>query len=237
MPEPFNLRPKESSGPARKHRILVVDDETEVLSILSGLLALADYDVSQAADGPTALRLVSASPPDLVLLDLIMPGMNGEDVLRRIKANPATKSLPVIILTALDDVNAMGRCIKSGALNYLVKPVDTEVLLQVLDKTLTGHFDSNRMELLRQRMEERARDPRSAAPDLGQELRDLDSLRQELKVAVNMVGPVLKGFSARLSGTLARSPNNTQLRGVQARLSDMELLLSELASWSDGRPL
>jgi len=87
-----------------KANVLVVDDSPDSLCLISGLLK-DDYKVEEAEDGETALRIVhSGHLPDLILLDILMPNMDGYEVCRRLKINPATRGIPVIFLTAMSDV-------------------------------------------------------------------------------------------------------------------------------------
>ena len=110
-------------------RILAVDDNKQNLSLLERALSSAHYEVITAEDGPTALQLIGSTAPDLVLLDVMMPGMSGYEVCRRIRANEATCLLPVVMLTALTDVADRIRGIEAGADDFLSKPVNREELL------------------------------------------------------------------------------------------------------------
>jgi CheY-like chemotaxis protein/tRNA A-37 threonylcarbamoyl transferase component Bud32 len=114
---------------AQKGRILVVDDVEENRAVLARRLAREGYTVENAAGGEEALRLVASGSFDLVLLDVMMPDLDGFAVLERIKADPATRSLPVIMISALDDLASVVRCIEHGAEDYLAKPFD-QVLLR-----------------------------------------------------------------------------------------------------------
>ena len=102
--------------------ILVVDDLKENRELLSRRLSPLGYSVQMADSGQHALESVAANPPDVVLLDILMPGLDGFEVLRRLKADPATQHFPVIMLSALDDENGIARCIEMGAEDYLAKP-------------------------------------------------------------------------------------------------------------------
>jgi class 3 adenylate cyclase len=110
-------------------RILAVDDNKQNLSLLQRALASAQYEVVTAEDGPTALQLIGRAAPDLVLLDVMMPGMSGYEVCQRIRANEATCLLPVVMLTSLTDVADRIRGIEAGADDFLSKPVNREELL------------------------------------------------------------------------------------------------------------
>jgi adenylate cyclase len=110
-------------------RILAVDDNKQNLSLLERALTAAHYEVITAADGATALKLIQSAAPDLVLLDVMMPGMSGYEVCQRIRANEATRLLPVVMLTALTDVSDRIRGIAAGADDFLSKPFNREELL------------------------------------------------------------------------------------------------------------
>jgi CheY-like chemotaxis protein len=102
--------------------ILIVDDLPRNLQVLALLLDKAGYRVSMAMDGAQALDMVRVEPPDLVLLDVMMPGMDGLEVCRRLKAHPATCELPVIFLTALAEPEDLEEGFRLGAVDYVTKP-------------------------------------------------------------------------------------------------------------------
>ena len=110
-------------------RILAVDDNKQNLALLGKALTAAGYQVFTAEEGRSALELVGRMAPDLVLLDVMMPGMSGYEVCQQIRANEATCLLPVVMLTALTDVTDRIRGIESGADDFLSKPVNREELL------------------------------------------------------------------------------------------------------------
>lgn len=109
-------------------RILVVDDVEENREVLARRLAREGYAVSSAASGEDALAALADGAFDLVLLDVLMPGLDGFAVLERIKASPATRAIPVIMISALDDLASVVRCIEHGAEDYLAKPFDPVLL-------------------------------------------------------------------------------------------------------------
>jgi len=108
-------------------RVLVVDDDAKITSFLKRGLALEGYEVAVANGGQEALRLVAEQPPDLMILDLMMPGIDGLEVCRRVRA--AGEELPVLILTARDAVSDRVRGLDMGADDYLLKPFALEELL------------------------------------------------------------------------------------------------------------
>ncbi len=111
----------------KRHKILAVDD-TEM--ILDGVVETFgnQYEVIAVTDGASALRAVKKSPPDLILLDIVMPGMDGYEVLRRLKADEATRSIPVIFLTSLDDEKDEVKGLQMGAADYITKPLNPAVV-------------------------------------------------------------------------------------------------------------
>jgi adenylate cyclase len=108
--------------------ILVVDDDAVIRSMLARSLELEGHVVTSARDGREALELLRDEEFDVVLLDVLMPDMDGYEVLRQIKADPKLRRLPVIMVTALDDLASAVRCIEMGAEDYLPKPFDPVVL-------------------------------------------------------------------------------------------------------------
>jgi two-component system, cell cycle response regulator len=104
--------------------ILIVDDEPFGREVLATLLQPQGYRLMFASDGPEALRLAVAEPPDLVLLDVMMPEMNGFEVCRRLRAEPLLREVPVIMLTALDDREARLEGFEAGADDFVSKPFD-----------------------------------------------------------------------------------------------------------------
>jgi putative two-component system response regulator len=109
---------------ARLPRVLVVDDSAANRDLIEACLAGVECEIATAADGPGALKAVEATPPDLVLLDVQMPGMDGYQVCRRIKADPRLRLVPIVMLTALNDVNDRVTALESGADDFMSKPVE-----------------------------------------------------------------------------------------------------------------
>ncbi|MDQ1557824.1 MAG: adenylate cyclase [Pyrinomonadaceae bacterium] len=118
-----HVRPQERGG-----LVLVVDDSETNRDILARRLSREGYEVECAADGALALEAVAARKFDLVLLDIMMPGLNGYQVLERLKATPELRDIPVIMISALDEIDSIVRCIEMGAEDYLPKPFNPVIL-------------------------------------------------------------------------------------------------------------
>jgi signal transduction histidine kinase/DNA-binding response OmpR family regulator len=117
----MNPRPDTPDQPAC---VLIVDDERHNRELLEVMLKPEGFLLLSAASGEEALALIARQPPDLVLLDVMMPGMDGYQVAGKIKSEPATNSIPVIMLTALDDRNARMLGLSAGAEDFLTKPIE-----------------------------------------------------------------------------------------------------------------
>ncbi len=123
------LQPASHSEPARiTGRILVVDDNDSNRALLERQLTRQGHRVTGAADGQQALDLVIAEPFDLVLLDVMMPVMDGFSALQELKKSPASRHIPVIMISALDELESVVRCIEAGAEDYLPKPFNPTLL-------------------------------------------------------------------------------------------------------------
>ena len=109
--------------------VLVVDDNQQNLELLQAYLEDIDCHIVTAYDGQQALDAISSQPPDLVLLDVMMPKMSGFEVCRRIKNNPQTEDIPVIMVTALSEFRDIERGIDSGTDDFISKPVNKLELL------------------------------------------------------------------------------------------------------------
>jgi diguanylate cyclase (GGDEF)-like protein len=117
------------SSPAanERPRILVVDDQPSNIQTLYQVLK-GDYDVAMATDGSQAIELCQRRPPDLVLLDVVMPGIDGFEVCRRLKVDPATRDVPVIFVTARDSTEDETLGLEVGAVDFITKPVNPPVV-------------------------------------------------------------------------------------------------------------
>ena len=123
--------------------VLVVDDNLYNVKLLEAKLQIASYDVMTAFNGEDALASLAQSRPDIVLLDVMMPGMDGYEVCRRIRANPQTKDLPVVMVTALDKASDRDAGLAAGADDYVTKPFDDAVLFPIMRRLLDGLTTQN----------------------------------------------------------------------------------------------
>ncbi|HEY7678582.1 MAG TPA: response regulator [Candidatus Methylomirabilis sp.] len=117
-------------------KVLIVDDEIHIVKIIAYKLRGAGYDVASAADGVEALEAVRADRPDLILLDIMMPRMDGYQTLETLKGDPATRDIPVFLLTVKSREADRQRGWQLGCDDYITKPFSPAKLLERIDQTL-----------------------------------------------------------------------------------------------------
>jgi twitching motility two-component system response regulator PilG len=120
-----------------KRKILIVEDEESLLKLESILLTSRGYEVKGVADGKAALEAIDSVKPDLVLLDIMLPEIDGFEVCRQIKSNEATKHIPVIMLTAKKSREDMARGEQVGADWYITKPFKSAMVIETIQRFLT----------------------------------------------------------------------------------------------------
>lgn len=128
---------KEQTHTTPKADILAIDDTPENLALLSQMLTEKGYKVRSVTKGSTALRGAKAAPPDLILLDVKMPEMNGYEVCQELKADHRTRNIPIIFISALGDVFDKVKAFQAGGVDYITKPFQVEEVLARLDTHLT----------------------------------------------------------------------------------------------------
>jgi len=221
-------------------KILIVDDERSSLDILVNLLQ-PHYRLAVAKDGEAALRLAAAEcQPSLILLDIMMPGMDGYETCRRLKADPATRPIPVMFLTVRSEVESETKGLELGAVDYVVKPVNGPILLaragaQIalykIQQDLEGQVKARTAELLeREQQLILAKDRAEAAHRAKSAF--LSVMSHEVRTPLNAI----QGANQLLVHTQL-SPNQRQflemqqqgIRGLTALLDDV-LTISDLDS-------
>jgi CheY-like chemotaxis protein len=114
-------------------KILIVDDDEQATTLLERVLAIKGHEATSLNDSAETLQVVSSSPPDLILLDLMMPEPNGFEVCKMLRADPKFAKLPIVIITAMDDNASKENAYAAGANDYLTKPFRIDALAQAID--------------------------------------------------------------------------------------------------------
>jgi len=157
----------------RKSLILIVDDNVDTVELLRKRLRADGYETAEAYNGEECLSLVPECNPDVIVLDVMMPRLNGYEVCNRLKADEATKYIPVIMLTAKSDVEDKVRGLDVGADDYLAKPFDYKELaarIRSVLTTTTAHeklAEKKRADALEQMMEEVTHEVRNPLVSIG----------------------------------------------------------------------
>jgi len=120
-------------------KILIVEDEESLLKLESILLTTKGYLVQGAATGLAALEAVAVEPPDLILLDIMLPELDGFEVCQRIKNNPETRHIPIIFLTAKQSPEDIARSEEVGADQYITKPFKSAMVMEAIERLLNRH--------------------------------------------------------------------------------------------------
>lgn len=161
--------------------ILAVDDNPINLRLLSGMLTKQGYKVRSVTNGETALKAAQAQPPDIILLDIMMPQMNGYQVCERLKADPLTQGIPVIFISALDEVPDKVTAFQVGGADYISKPFQIEEVLVRLENQLRLQSLQRQLGQQNQQLQQEILERLSVEEQLRQKSRILDTFSQNLK--------------------------------------------------------
>ncbi len=199
-----------------KQTVLVVDDTPENIDVLKGILS-DSYRVKAAIDGEKALKICAKSPPDLILLDVMMPEMDGYEVCRRLKADSATRSIPVIFVTAKNEVEDETHGFLVGGADYITKPVSPP-LVRARVNTHLALYDQNRA--LETQVRERT-----------QEIRELNrEIEETQKEVVFTMGAIGETRSKETGQHVKRVAKYSRLFAIHYGLPEAEAELIKMAS-------
>ena len=112
------------------HKILIVDDDVTITELMEALLTMEGYQPTTVNDSPKALEAANSINPDLIVLDLMMPGLTGFELCELLQQNPKVASIPILIVSARDDPESKQRAMQCGAREYITKPFEVDHLLQ-----------------------------------------------------------------------------------------------------------
>lgn len=161
------MRPADA-GPG--HMVLIVDDMEANRALLQRRLERCGYRASSVDSGPAALQNLACELPDIILLDYMMPGMNGIEVLRELRAEPATAEIPVVMVTARVESEATVEALEAGADDYVTKPIDFDVLRARMETLLSRKTSAKDLKHANAALDERVTRRSLAIADLEEEL-------------------------------------------------------------------
>jgi formate hydrogenlyase transcriptional activator len=193
--------------------VLVVEDMPANINVLFDALERDGIRALAAKDGETALDFLERARPDVILLDVMMPGLDGFETARLIKANPETRDIPIIFLTALDDAESKVRGFNVGAVDYITKPIRTEEALSRVNAHLRLRLLRQELEQANERLEERVQE-RTA--ELRSALGRVDSLLKEVTALKNK----LQDENVRLKREIGRGEEGREILGESEAMKE-----------------
>lgn len=222
-----------------KHTILIVDDTQENILLLSEVLE-SDYQTKAAINGERALKIAfSAEPPDLVLLDVMMPDMSGYEVCTRLKENPDTRRIPVIFVTAMNEVDDEAKGLELGAVDYITKPISPPIVKARVKAHLELYEQARELAAWNQTLEQRVAEGVAQLDRLGRMKRFFSPAVADLILSGNADDPLkthrreivvvfldLRGFTA-----FSESADPEEVMGV---LAEYHAAMGELITKYDG---
>lgn len=201
------------------HRILVVDDVEDNVALLSAHLVAKGYDVEGAYNGPDALRMAINNPPDLVMLDINMPGLSGLDVCSQLKQHEVTCRIPIILVTAYSSTDDIVKGLESGADDYLVKPYNYMEMLARVRSML--------------RIRDTQQDLLVANEQLDELNRDLEKKVQEQVHELERVNRLRRFFSPQIVQTIVSDKADVMLKEHRREITVVFLDLRNFTSFAE----
>mgnify|MGYP002789643951 CR=1 FL=1 len=210
-----------SPGYESKGDILIVDDTPDNLRLLSAMLTNQRYEVRKALNGQRAIFSAQADPPDLILLDIKMPEMNGYEVCRILKADPATQDVPVIFISALDDALDKVQAFAAGGIDYVTKPFQEAEVLARIENQL-------RIQRLQQKLTEQNKELARSNRELEQFAYVVShDLQQPLQSVTGFVRLIMLKYQAGMDETAHDYLNRIHDAGMR-----MQRLIQDLLSYA-----
>ncbi|HEY9709851.1 MAG TPA: response regulator, partial [Oculatellaceae cyanobacterium] len=205
---------KSNHAVTQKGNILIVDDTPENLQVLSATLSERGYQVRGVIKGKMAIRAARSAPPDLILLDIRMPDMNGYEVCEQLKTDSETSDIPVIFISALDEVLDKVKAFQVGGVDYVTKPFQVEEVLARVEHQLTIRRLSQQLltqnEQLQQEIQERKKAEEAAAAASQAKSEFLANISHELRTPLNAI----IGFTQVMSRDSILSVEQRQYLGI-----------------------
>lgn len=222
----------EQSNEVKKENILVVDDSPQNLKLLIGILARTGYKIRPATNGDLALATVALEPPDLILLDVKMPGMSGFEVCRRLKEDERTRDIPVIFISALGETADKVRGFETGGIDYVTKPFQAkEVLARVKThltlRRLQTHLEDQvkeRTAELKTEVEERKQTEERLRAALDEKMILLREIHHRTRNNMGVVNALIDIYADDLED----GPARTILLDLRNRIASMAMVHNQL---------
>ncbi len=223
---------------SKKHKILIVDDIPKNIQILGNILSKENYQIAYAQNGEQALSITEHQEFDLILLDIMMPGMDGFEVCKALKERPETSDIPIIFLTAKADMNSIVKGFTVGGQDYITKPFNTSELLARTGTHIQLHEQKIALAEMNEKLEEKVRERTRQLEEAYEQLNQLekaktdflDIISHELRTPLNGI----TGLTTLLNLTELNEEQQEYIRfledvaGRLTRFTETALLITEL---------
>ena len=211
-----------------KYKILVVDDISKNVQLLANLLSEKGYSVEFALNGPDAIRLVSSENFDLILLDIMMPGMDGYEVCKTIKKDERIKEIPIIFLTAKTDIESIEKAFESGGIDYVSKPFNTNELLARVKTHVELKRNKDRLIGVNKWLEEEVLARTGELVDAKERAEESDRLKSEFLASMSHEIRTPLNSIVGFSGLIAESAADTECKGFSEIINRQNELLLKI---------
>lgn len=223
--EQTNTQPPDNDP--TENRVLAVDDTPEHLSVLTNILEANGYTALVANNGPLALKIAEKSLPSLILLDSIMPEMDGYEVCDRLKANPTLRDIPVIFISGKTETLDKVKAFQMGAVDYITKPFQTDEILARINTHVTLRRTQKQLE---QRSTELQHSLTALKEAQDQLLKQKSALRHLLENLAHDVRTPLASLKLGMGRLLAQSPNNPEVgAAMRAEVQYLDAMFANVA--------
>ncbi|MGK7948675.1 MAG: response regulator [Xenococcaceae cyanobacterium] len=202
----------ESDDTIRADVVLIIDDTLTNLEVLSNYLKSAGFTVSIASDGINALNQAENIEPDIILLDILMPGMNGFEVCRKLKANPKTKDIPVLFMTGLTDIADKVKGFELGGVDYVTKPINKEEVVARIKTHISLQRMRSHLQIQNSQLNQEVLIRQQTEAQLKKSQQLLNNLNQELEHRV-----------AERTAELVRAKKQLETVNIELRNTNQEL--------------
>jgi len=216
--------------PNKDYKILIVDDVSKNIQILGNILSQEDYQIAWAQSGEEALSIVTVQEFHLILLDIMMPGMNGYEVCERLKSSPVTSDIPVIFLTAKADMDSIIKGFDIGGQDYITKPFNAKELLARVHTHILIREQQRALERINETLEEKVRERTEQLNEANKMLSQLDKTKSEF---LSIISHELKTPLSGIIG-LTHLLNQTDMGEEQTQyLQYLQTVSKRLVKFSD----
>jgi two-component system sensor histidine kinase/response regulator len=171
--------------PNKEYKILIVDDVSKNIQILGNILSQEDYQIAWAQSGEEALSIVKVQDFHLILLDIMMPGMNGYEVCEKLKSSPITAEIPVIFLTAKADMDSIIKGFDTGGQDYITKPFNAKELLARVHTHILIREQQRELERINETLEQKVRERTEQLNEANKMLSQLDKTKSEFLAIIS----------------------------------------------------